>query len=213
MDQPSADKIHYIRIPKGQGARAEMVRMVYVLAGKPYVDVLWARGEATGAVTGKNPFKQFPVVETASGKHVYQALAIMHHAARGTSAWPSDADGLTDALSVAIGSYDLYQAFAEFPADDLVAKKKFEQRRAPQYMGGLGEIYAQRTFAAGESPTFADCIAHEAISWCVRRNDASRAIFEANAALGGFIERFRGIPAIRDFMARQAAARERDDSV
>jgi glutathione S-transferase len=213
MNQPGADKIHYIRIPKGLGARAEMVRMVYVLAGRPYVDVHWARGDATQAVTGKNPFRQFPFVETPDGKQIFQSLAIMHHAAHGTPAWPSDPERLTDALAVAIGAYDLYQAFAGFSADDLAAKKRFEERRAPQYMGGLGEIYAARPFAAGETPTFADCIAHEAVAWCVRRNDVSRALFEGNPALVGFIDRFRAIPAIRDFMARQAAARERDDSV
>jgi glutathione S-transferase len=213
MDQPSADKIHYIRIPKAQGARAEMVRMVYVLAGKPYVDVHWTRDQFVQAVTGKNPFKQFPFVETAQGKQIFQSLAIMHHAAHGTSTWPSDPDRLTDALAVAVGGYDLYQAFAGFSADDLVAKKKFEEKRAPQYMGGLAEIYAARPFAAGTSPTFADCIAHEAVAWCARRNDTSRALFEASPALVGFVDRFRGIPAIRDFMARQAAARERDDSL
>jgi glutathione S-transferase len=213
MDQANADKIHYIRIPKAMGARAEMVRMVYVLAGKPYVDALSARSDATQAVAGKNPFRQFPFVETPSGKIIYQAIAIMHHAAHGTSAWPSDPARLTDALSVAIGGYDLYQAFAEFSADDLAAKKKFEGRRAPQYLGGLGEIYSSRPFAAGETPTFADCIAHEAVAWCVRRNDVCRAIFESNSGLVGFFDRFRGIPAIREFMARQATARERDDSV
>jgi glutathione S-transferase len=213
MDQTSADKIHYVRISKAQGARAEMVRMLYVLAGKPYVDVLWGRGESAQAVAGNNPFKQFPFVETSSGKRIYQSLAIMHHAGHGTSAWPSDPDRLTDALAVAIGGYDLYQAFAGFTADDLVAKKKFEEKRVPQYMGGLAEIYAARPFAAGETPTFADCIAHEAVAWCVRRNEASRALFEATPPLVAFVDRFRAIPAIRDFMARQAAARERDDTV
>src|SRR4051812_9571016 len=213
MDQPSADKIHYIRIPQGQGARAEMVRMVYVLAGKPYVDVFWARGQFAEAVTGSNPFKQFPFAETPSGKKIYQSLAIMQHAAHGTPAWPADPDRLTDALAVAVGGYDLYQAFAGFGAEDLAAKKKFEEKRAPQYMGGLAEIYGSRPFAAGDAPTFADCVAHEAVAWCVRRNEASRAIFEASPALVAFVDRFRAVPAIRDFMARQAAARERDDSV
>src|SRR5262249_16629950 len=109
MNQAIADKLHYLRIPGGHGARAEMVRMVYVLAARPYVDVLWARADAARAVTGNNPFNQFPFVETADGRHVYQAIAIMHHAAHGTSAWPSDPARLTDALSVAIGAYDLYQ--------------------------------------------------------------------------------------------------------
>ncbi|HEX9294298.1 MAG TPA: glutathione S-transferase family protein [Polyangiaceae bacterium] len=213
MNQISADKIHYLRIPKGQGGRAEMVRMVYVLAGKPYVDALWSRAETAQAVGGKNPFKQFPFVETPSGRHVYQTLAIMHHAAHGTPAWPSDPTRLTDALAVAVGAYDLYQAFGAFAADDLVAKKRFEEKRAPQYIRGLGEIYATRSFAAGDVPTFADCIVHEAVAWCVRRNEASRTLFEANAALGAFFDRFRALPAIREFMARQAAAREKDDSV
>ncbi len=78
----------------------------------------------------------------------------------GDTSWPSDPQRLTDALSVAMGGYDLYQAFAGFSADDLVAKKRFEEKRAPQYMGGLGQIYASRPFAAGEVPSFADCIAH-----------------------------------------------------
>ncbi len=209
----SADKIHYIRISKGQGGRAEMVRMGYVLAGKPYVDVLWSRAEFAQAVTGKIPFRQFPFVETPSGACVYQTLAIMHHAGHGTPAWPSDPARLTDALAVAGGAYDLYQAFGAFAADDLVAKKKFEERRAPQYIGGLGEIYAARSFAAGDVATFADCMAHEAIGWCVRRNEASRHLFEANRSLGAFFDRFRAIPAIREFLARQAAAREKDDAV
>src|SRR5258706_8263229 len=144
----SVDKLHYLRIPKGHGARAEMVRLVYVLAGKPYIDVFTTFAEAGKTVAGKNPFKQFPFVETANGRHIYQALAIMHHVAHGTPAWPSDPDRLTDALAVAMGGYDLYQAFGGFSADDAVAKKKFEERRAPQYMGGLDEIYATRSFAA-----------------------------------------------------------------
>jgi glutathione S-transferase len=213
MNQVSADKIHYIRIPQARGGRAEMVRMVYVLARRPYVDVLWTRDEAAKAVSGNNPFKQFPFVETSSGAHVYQTLAIMHHAANGTPAWPSEPNRLTDAIAAAMGGYDLYQAFGAFPADDAVAKKRFEEKRAPQYMGGLGEIYASRPYAAGDVPTFADCIVHEAVAWCVRRNDASRSLFEANPALAAFCTRFEAIPAIRDFMARQAAAREADDSV
>jgi glutathione S-transferase len=213
MNPANADKINYIRIPQGQGARAETVRLAYVLAGKPYVDVLWPRAEATQAVSGKNPFLQFPFVETPSGKIVYQTMAILHHATQGTPAWPNDPERLTDALSVAMGGYDLYQAFAGFSADDLAAKKRFEEKRAPQYMGGLGRIYAARPFAAGEVPSFADCFSHEAIAWCVRRNEASRAIFEATPALTAFVARFRALPAIRDFMTRQAAAREKDDAV
>src|SRR5262245_46980822 len=98
MDPSSADKLHYIRIPKAQGGRAESVRMAYVLAGKPYLDVLWGRGEVAQGVAG-NPFKQFPLVETPSGRRIYQSLAIMHHAAHGTAAWPSDPSHLTDALA------------------------------------------------------------------------------------------------------------------
>src|SRR5260221_6894574 len=81
------DKVHYLRIPKGHGARAEMVRLVYVLAGKPYIDVFTTFAEAGKTVAGKNPFKQFPFVETSNGRHIYQALAIMHHVAHGTPAW------------------------------------------------------------------------------------------------------------------------------
>jgi glutathione S-transferase len=213
MNASAADKLHYLHIPKGQGARAEMVRMVYVLAAKPYVDVFWTREESAQAVSGKNPFRQFPFVETPDGACIYQALAIMHHAAHGTSAWPSDPKPLTDALAVAMGAYDLYQAFGGFPADDLAAKKRFEERRAPQYLRGLGEIYATRAFAAGDVPTFADCIAHEAIAWCVRRNEASRALFEANAPLVAFQTRFAALPAVAAFMARQAEARRIDDSI
>src|SRR5580765_7505275 len=116
------DKLHYVRIPKGQGARAEQLRLVYVLAGKPYEDVLHTFAEAGPAVTGKNPFKQFPFIETPSGQRVYQTLAIMHHVAHGTPAWPSDPKALTDALAVAMGGYDLYQWFGSFAADDLPAK-------------------------------------------------------------------------------------------
>jgi glutathione S-transferase len=137
----------------------------------------------------------------------------MHHAAHGTPAWPSDPNRLTDALSVAMGGYDLYQAFGAFPADDLVGKKKFEEKRAPQFMNGLGQIYASRSFAAGDVPTFADCIVEEAVAWCVRRNEVSRRLFEANAALVAFHARFDAIPAIRAFRTRQAAARANDDSV
>jgi glutathione S-transferase len=207
------DKIHYIRLPKAQGGRAEMTRLVYVLAGRPYVDVLHTFQEAAQAVAGKNPFKQFPFVETAGGAVVYQTLAIMHHAAQGTPAWPSDPERLTQALAVAMGGYDLYQAFGGFPADDLVAKKKFEDRRAPQYFNGLAEVYSARPFAAGDEPTFADAIVHEAVAWCVRRNDVCAKLFEASAALKGFNARFEAIPAVADFLKRQAAAREVDDAV
>src|SRR5690242_10681182 len=99
MATTAPDKIHYLRIPQGFGARAEAVRMVYVLAGKPYVDVHHTFAEAAPAVTGKNPFKQYPFVETASGEFLYQSLAIMHHAAHGTPAWPSDPAKLTRALA------------------------------------------------------------------------------------------------------------------
>src|SRR5260221_14065890 len=155
MTKAGEDKIHYLRIPQGLGARAEMVRMAYVLAGKPYIDVFHARAEASQAVTGNNPFKQFPFVETPNGTRLYQTIAIMHHAAHGTPAWPSDPDRLTDALAVAMGGYDLYQAFGGFAADDMVAKKRFEERRAPQYFGALDEIYSKRLFAAGEKASVA----------------------------------------------------------
>jgi glutathione S-transferase len=211
MNQP--DKIHYLRIPKALGGRAEMIRMSYVLAGKPYVDVLHPIPEAAAAVAGKNPFKQFPFVETASGEIVYQSLAIMHHAAHGTPAWPSDPGQLTKALAVSMGGYDLYQAFGGFGADDLVAKKKFEEKRAPQYLGALSEIYAKSPFAAGDVPCFADCIVREAVAWCVRRNEVSRGLFEASASLVAFQQRFDAIPSIRAFLDRQAAARQADDAV
>jgi glutathione S-transferase len=213
MNQSSADKLHYIRIPKGHGGRAEMIRLVYALAGKPYVDVLWTFDQASKSAAKDNPFKQLPVVETPSGTYIYQSVAIMHHVALGTPAWPSDPQRATDALAVAMGGYDLYQAFGAFPADDLVAKKKFEEKRAPQLMNALGEIYGSRKFAAGDAPTFADCIVEEAVAWCVRRNEVCRSLFENNASLVAFHARFDAIPAIRGFRSRQAAARENDDAV
>jgi glutathione S-transferase len=213
MNTNNADKIHYVRIPKAHGGRAEMVRLVYVLAGKPYVDVLWSFEQALQSGAKENPFKQLPVVETPSGTYIYQTLAIMHHVAHGTPAWPSDPNRLTNALSAAMGGYDLYQAFGAFPADDLVAKKKFEDKRCPQLMNGLGQIYASRPFAAGDVPTFADCIVEEAIAWCVRRNEVSRQLFESNPALVAFHNRFDAIPAVRAFRTRQAEAREKDDGV
>ena len=127
--------------------------------------------------------------------------------------WPSDPQKLTETLAVAMGGYDLYQAFGSFAADDLAAKKKFEDRRAPQFFNGLAEVYTGRAFAAGDTPTFADAIAHEAVAWCVRRNDACRGLFESTKALSAFNHRFEAIPAVREFMQRQAAAREVDDSV
>jgi glutathione S-transferase len=213
MNQPTADKLHYIRIPKAQGGRAEMVRLVYVLSGRPYVDVLCAIDQAPQSKVVKNPFQQFPVVETQDGRFLYQTLAIMHHTAHGTPAWPSDPSRLTDALAVAMGGYDLYQAFGGFPADDLAAKKKFEEKRAPQLITGLGQIYASRPFAAGDVATFADCVVEEAVGWCTRRNEVCRRLFEGNGALMAFHARFDAIPAIRAFRARQAAARQSDESV
>ena len=213
MNQPTPDQLHYLRLPNARGARAEKVRLCYVLAGKPYVDVLHAIPDAATAVGGKNPFRQFPFVQTPSGKIIYQTLAIMHHAAHGTPAWPSDPEQLTTALSVAMGGYDLYQAFAGFAADDLNAKKRFEEKRAPQYLNALGEIYAKTPFAIGETPCFADCIVHEAVAWVARRNDVSRNLFEANAALVTFQKRFETLPAVAAFMQRQALARETDNSV
>jgi glutathione S-transferase len=194
MNQATADKIHYVRIPKAHGGRAEMVRLVYVLAGKPYTDVLWTFEQAQSAGK-KNPFRQFPVVETPTGAHIYQTLAIMHHAARETPAWPSDPQRLTDALAVAMSGYDLYQWFGSFAADDLAAKKKFEERRAPQFMAGLARS-TPATLRGRRAPTFADCIVEEAVA-CVRRNDASRKLYEANAALVAFHQRFDAIPAVR----------------
>lgn len=207
------DRLHYVRIPGGSGGRAEQVRMVYVLAGKPYVDVLHTFAEAPAAVAGKNPFKQFPFVETATGEIVYQAMAIMHHAAHGTPIWPSDPTELTRALEVALGAYDLYQFFGAFSADDAVAKKKFEERRVPQFFDGLAAIYAARPFAIGERPTFADCMAYEALAWCARRNDVCRARLASSPSLVAFTERFREVPAIAELMARQAAARAADDTL
>jgi glutathione S-transferase len=211
MSQP--DRLHYVRIPNGFGGRAEQVRMAYALAGKPYVDVLCTFAEAAVAVAGRNPFKQFPFVETPSGEVVYQTLAIMHHVGRGTPVWPDDPAALTHALEVGIAAYDLYQFFGAFPADDAAAKKKFEERRAPQFFGGLAEIYGQRPFAAGDTASFADCMAHEAVAWCVRRNDVCRGLFERSPALTAFNARFEQIPAIAALLARQAAAREADNSV
>ncbi len=209
----AVDTLHYVHIPKAVGGRAEMVRMTYVLAGRPYVDSITSFAAAQGTVSGKNPFKQFPFVVTPSGESIFQTIAIMHHAAHGTSAWPSDPAQLTHALSVALGAYDLYQAFGGFSADDAVAREKFEGRRAPQFFGALGEIYAARPFAAGETPTFADCIAHESVAWCLRRNEVCRGLLATNEPLTGFMARFTGIPVIRAFMERQAAARLIDDSL
>ena len=213
MDQSTHDKLHYIRIPNAIGGRAEMVRMCYVLAAKPYTDVLHAIADAAAAVTGKNPFKQFPFVETPSGQTIYQTLAIMHHAAHGTPAWPSNPSQLTQALGAGMGGYDLYQAFGGFAADDLAAKKKFEDKRAPQLLNGLGQIYASTPFAAGDTPCFADCIVREAVAWVARRNDVCRSLLESNAALVAFQSRFEALPAIRAFMERQAAARAADNTL
>lgn len=213
MTQRAPDKLHYLKIPNAQGGRAEAVRMVYVLADKPYVDVLAGMDQARAAVSGRNPYNQFPFVETPAGEIIYQSLAIMHHAAHDTPAWPAQPDALTRALSVAMGGYDLYQAFGAFSADDLAAKKKFEERRLPQYFGALDEIYGGREFAAGASVTFADCIVREAVAWCVRRNDAARALIETKPALAAFMQRFEALPVIAEFMAKQAAARAVDNAV
>jgi glutathione S-transferase len=213
MTESAPDKIVYVKIPDGHGGRAEMVRMVYALAGKPYEDVFVSFEEARSAVEGKNPFKQFPFVETANGELVYQTLAIMCHAAHGTPAWPSDPGQLTQALSVALGAYDLYQAFGAFPANDEVAKQKFEGRRLPQFFSALDEIYSKRDFATGATPTFADCIAHQAVAWCVRANDAARAMLADKPSLVAFQKRLEAVPAIKAFMAKQSAARATDGSV
>lgn len=207
------DRLHYVRIPNGLGGRAEQVRMTYALAGKKYVDVLHTFADAPAAVTGKNPFKQFPFLETAGGEVIYQTLAIMHHVGHGTPAWPSDPVALTRALEVGMGAYDLYQHFGGFAADDAVAKKKFEERRAPQFFHGLAAIYGERPFAAGESASFADCMVHEAIAWCVRRNDVCRGLHEASPVLVAFFDRFRKLPAIAELMQRQAEARKADDAL
>lgn len=209
MTQP--DKLHYLRIPNGQGARAEAVRMVYVLADRPYVDVFHTFEDAAAAVAGKNPYLQFPFVETPSGEIVYQTIAIMHHAAKGTPAWPTD--DLTKALMVALGAYDLYQAFAGFSSTDLEAKKRFEDKRAPKLFGGLDAIYATTPFAVGDAPCFADCLAREAVAWTVRRNDACRGLLEQKKSLTAFLKRFDDTPAIRAFLERQKAARAVDNSV
>lgn len=49
----TADRLHYLRIPDGVGGRAEMIRMTYVLAGRPYVDVLHSFGEAAAAASSR----------------------------------------------------------------------------------------------------------------------------------------------------------------
>lgn len=206
------EELHYVRLPGAHGGRAEMVRLCLVLAGKPWKDVLHPREEFVSAGQ-RNPYRQFPYLVTEGGELVPQSMAIMHHVAHGTPAWPSDPAALTRALTVAQGAYDLYQAFGGFAADDLVAKKKFEERRAPQYFNALADIYAKRPFAAGESPSFADCIAREAIGWCVRKNDVCRNLFEATPALVAFAQRFDAIPAIAAFQEKQRAARAVDDSV
>jgi glutathione S-transferase len=207
------DKLHYVRIPNAQGGRAEMVRMCYVLSGRPYIDVLYAFSDAPAAVSGKNPFKQFPFVETPDGECIYQTLAIMHHAAQGTSAWPSDPDELTRALSVALGGYDLYQAFGAFSADDAAGKAKFESKQAPKFFDALAEIYEQREFAAGDNPCFADCIVHQAVAWCARRNELCHRLLESKAELVAFQRRFESLPEIAAFIEHQAASRRNDNTV
>jgi glutathione S-transferase len=213
MNSSQPDKLHYIKIPGGHGARAEQVRMVYALSGKPYVDVLHSFADVQNAVAGKTPFNQLPFVETPAGEIIYQTLAIMYHAGRGTPVWPEDPATLMRALEVGIAGYDFYQWFGGFPADDLAAKKKFEERRVPQFINGFGKVFEARPFAAGDAPTFADCLVHEAVAWVVRRNEVCRKLYEATPSLVAFRARFEAIPAIRDFMARQAAARKQDDSV
>jgi glutathione S-transferase len=213
MNDRAPDKICYLKIPDAHGGRAEMVRMVYALAGRPYEDIYVTFEEARAAVEGKNPFRQFPFVETSSGEIIYQTFAMMHHAAHGTTAWPSSADELTRALSVALGGYDLYQAFGGFAADDAAAKQKFEQRRLPQYFKALEEIYSTRAFAAGDTPTFADCIVRESVAWCARRNDVARALLADQPALSAFQERFGQVPAIAAFLAKQSAARAADNAL
>lgn len=207
------DRLHYVRVPEGKGGRAEQVRMAYALAGKPYVDVLCTFAEAPDAVAGKNPFRQFPFVETADGTIVYQTLAILHHVGRGTPVWPDDPVALTRALEVGIAAYDLYQWFGSFPADDAAAKQKFELRRAPQFFRGLAEVYGQRSFAAGDTATFADCLVHESLAWCVRRNDVCRELYRGSAALTAFMSRFESLPPIAELMSRQAAARQADNTI
>jgi glutathione S-transferase len=209
----TVDQIHYLRIPNGRGGRAEQVRLVYVLAGKPYEDVIAAFADAQKTVTGRNPYRQFPFVVTPSGEVVYQTVAIMQHAANGTPIWPSKPAELTRALEVGFGAYDLYQAFGGFAADDLVAKKKFEDRRVPQYFGGLSELYGQMPFATGDTPTFADVMASEAMGWCARRNEVAAAALAASPSLQAFVARFEAIPAVKTFRAKQAAARELDNAV
>jgi glutathione S-transferase len=213
MASNDVDVIHYVRLPGGMGGRAEMVRMTYVLAGRPYKDELSDFGSARAAVEGKNPFLQFPYVITTDGRAIYQALAIMHHAAHGTRAWPSEPDVLTDALSVAMASYDLYQHFGGFAATDEAAKKRFEERRAPQFFGGLDHVYAGRAFAVGSVPTFADCLAHQAVAWCVRKNDACRGLLAEKKNLAAFMARFEAHAPIAAFMEKQRQARAADDSV
>jgi glutathione S-transferase len=207
------DKLHYVRMSNAQGGRAEMVRMCYVLSGRPYIDVLHPFSEAAAAVSGKNPFKQFPFVETPDGQYIYQTLAIMHHAAQGTSAWPSDPDELTRALSVALGGYDLYQAFGAFTADDAAGKAKFENKHVPKFFEALAEIYRDREFAAGETPCFADCIVHQAVAWCARRNEVSHRMLEGRPELVAFQRRFESLPEIAAFIEHQAAARRNDNTV
>lgn len=206
------DALHYVRIPNALGGRAEMIRYTYVLAERPWEDVLH-RYEDAAETNKRNPYRQFPYVVTSGGEVIPQSLAMMCHAASGTSAWPSDPAQLTKALVVAQGAYDLYQAFGGFAADDLVAKKKFEERRAPQFFGALGAIYEDRRFAIGETPTFADCLVREAIAWCARRNEASKGLLEESESLRRFVAHFDAIPAIAVFQAKQRAARELDPSV
>jgi hypothetical protein len=54
---------------------------------------------------------------------------------------------------------------------------------------------------------------HTAITWTSRRNDICRELYRGSPALTQFMSRFETLPAIADLLARQAAARQHDNTI
>jgi hypothetical protein len=54
---------------------------------------------------------------------------------------------------------------------------------------------------------------YEAVAWCVRRNEVCKQLLETKPGLAAFMARFEAVPEIAAFRARQALARQSDDSV
>jgi len=157
MTKAGEDKIHYLRIPQGLGARAEMVRMAYVLAGKPYVDVFHARAEASQAVTGNNPFKQFPFVETPNGTRLYQTHR-HHGTTRRTGRRPGRGIPIADRRARrGDGRPTISTRRSAGSQPTTRSRKSGSKKGAPRsYFGALDEIYSKRLFAAAKrrvSPT------------------------------------------------------------